>query len=469
MWLVVPWARGAVTVTTLVSFDDSNGSIPWGGLVQGGDGSFYGTTSIGGAYGLGTVFRMSPTGTLTTLHSFRLDGDGGLPQAGLTLGSDGLLYGTTRDAPEYRGTVFKITTNGDLTTLVWFNGTNGASPWNGALIQAGDEGFLGMTADGGNTNTTPHGYGTVFGITPNGSFTNLHLFDYTTGCCPYGGLVEGVDGNFYGTTSSGGRLGGGTVFKLTPSGLHTELASFSHLGTNGLVPFSALVQGRDGDFYGTTTQGGASYGDPTSVNSGGFGTVFKISPGGDLSTLFSFHGTNGAYPYASLTEGVDGNFYGVTLWGGAFTNQLFLGGSYAGYGTIFRITPKGVFTSLVSFAGTNGAGVLGSLVLGKDGHFYGTTQRGGGHGLGTVFRLDIYPPPAIACPAIDPGMETNGFALTIRGPANSRWTINCSTQMPPRWFPLTNFTMPSSPPMFRFVDLEATNVQRFYEVIPRGD
>src|SRR5438445_809555 len=201
MWLVVPWAHGDVTLSTLLSFDGANGSEPWDGLVQGRDCSFYGTTSFCCAYGYGTVFR----------------------------------------------------------------------------------------------------------ITQNGLFKTLHFFDHTTGDNPYGGLVEGVDGNFYGTTSSGGRLFGGTVFKLTPSGLHTELASFSYRGTNGLDPFSALLQGRDGDFYGTTTQGGASCGDPTSVNGQGFGTLFKITPGGKLTTLFSFYGTNGAYPYASLTEGVDGN------------------------------------------------------------------------------------------------------------------------------------------------------------------
>ena len=399
MWLVVPWARGDVTLSTLLSFDGANGSEPWGGLVQGRDGSFYGTTSFGGAYGSGTVFRMTPTGTLTTLHSFGPDSDGAVPQAGLTLGTDGLLYGTTRDAPPYRGTVFKITTNGVLTTLVRFNGNDGASPWNGALVQGSDGSFFGMTSQGGNTNTYPFGYGTVFMITQNGLFTTLHFFDHTTGDTPYGGLAEGVNGNFYGTTSSGGRLLGGTVFKLTPSGLHTELASFSYRGTNGLDPFSALLQGRDGDFYGTTTQGGASYGDPTSVNGEGFGTVFKITTGGELTTLFSFHGTNGAYPYASLTEGVDGNFYGVTLSGGAFTNQLFPGsGGYAGYGTAFRITTNGVFTSLTSFAGTNGAEVLGNLTLGKDGHFYGTTIRGGAYDLGTVFRLDVSSAPTITCP-----------------------------------------------------------------------
>jgi uncharacterized repeat protein (TIGR03803 family) len=132
--------------------------------------------------------------------------------------------------------------------------------------------------------------------------------------------------------------------------------------------------------------------------------------------LFSFHGTNGAYPYASLTEGVDGNFYGVTLSGGAFTNQLFPGGGYAGYGTAFRITTNGVFTSLASFAGTNGAEVLGNLTLGQDGQFYGTTIRGGANDLGTVFRLHVSSPPTITCP--QPATVQCGSAVQVRVQVN---------------------------------------------------
>src|SRR6185295_15263019 len=329
-----------VTLTRLVSFDGVNGLQPWGGLVQAADGNFYGIASFGGDNGAGTVFKMSLAGAITTLHSFRWDTNGAVPQAGLTLGQDGHLYGTTRDAPpDHNGTVFRITTNGVLTTLVRFNGNNGAAPWNGLLIQGSDGIFFGTTANGGNTNTYPWGYGTVFKVTPSGQLTTLHAFDYPGGDIPYGGLIEGVDGNFYGMTSGGGQLGGGTVFKLTPDGKHTQLASFSYLGTNGLTPFSALLQGRDGSFYGVTTQGGQSYGNPDSVNRQGFGTIFKITQSGQLTTLFSFHGTNGAYPYASLVEGRDGRLYGVTLSGGASTNQLFPGSDgYAGYGTAFRIT-----------------------------------------------------------------------------------------------------------------------------------
>jgi len=321
----------------------------------------------------------------------------------LVQGADGDLYGTTLFGPNSRspGTVFKITTNGVLTTLFSFTGINGAQPWNGALIQGSDGFFYGTTESGG-ISGIPLGGGTIFRISASGVFNSLFSFDITSGITPYGGLVEGRDGNFYGTTSSlggaGGSLASGTVFKITPHGALTPLALF--WGTNGYSPFSAVIQGKDGNFYGTTTQGGASYGNLNSVNGQGFGTIFKMTPNGALTTLFSFSGTNGSYPYASLAQGNDGNFYGVTLSGGAYTNQLFPGsGGYAGYGTAFRIATNGTLTTLVSFAGTNGAEVLASLTLGKDGKFYGATQKGGEHDRGTVFRLSIPSPPVIRCPA----------------------------------------------------------------------
>jgi uncharacterized repeat protein (TIGR03803 family) len=164
-------------------------------------------------------------------------------------------------------------------------------------------------------------------------------------------------------------------------------------------PYSALLQADDGNLYGTTTQGGESYGNPRSVNGNGFGTIFKLSPSGALTTLYAFHGTNGSYPYSSLVQGSDGNLYGTTMSGGAYTNELFeTGGGYAGYGTLFKISTNGDFTTLVSFERTNGAQILGSLMQSKDGGFYGTTTRGGAYDLGTVFRLTVPSAPTIICP-----------------------------------------------------------------------
>ena len=181
---------------------------------------------------------------------------------------------------------------------------------------------------------------------------------------PEAGLVQGSDGNFYGTTYVGGANGDGTVFKTTPSGTLTTLYSFA--GSDGDTPVAGLVQSRDGNFYGTTSAGG--------VNDGG--TVFKITPSGTLTTLYSFagNGSDGANPFAELVQGSDGNFYGTTLSGGENND-----------GTVFKITPSGTLTTLYSFAGSDGDQAYAGLVQGSDGNFYGTTYAGGAnyewHGL----------------------------------------------------------------------------------------
>lgn len=454
-WLVTTSVSAEVTLTTLVSFNGGNGSEPWCALVQGADRNFYGTTSFGGASGGGTVFKMSPAGTITTLYSFGPTNANGAqtPQAGLTFGADGQLYGTTRDAArDFYGTIFRITPDGDLTLLFSFHGSDGAHPWAGALVQGSDGSFYGTTASGGNL-TPPPGAGTVFRVGTNGAFNSLHQFNFTDGFSPYGGLVEGPGENLYGATCGGGLHAAGTIFKISLNGYITTLVTFD--GTNGFGPFSALLQGPDGNFYGTTTQGGSSYGDPRSVNGEGFGTIFKMTPEGRLTTLFSFDGTNGSYPYASLTEGKDGYLYGTTLSGGAYTNELFPSATgYAGYGTVFRIATNGELTTLISFDNTNGAEPIASLVLGADGRFYGTTIMGGGNNLGTVFRLDIPSPLTVSCSApatVECGVpadviahvsDANGNALAVV------WTINGDIVQ-------TNMVPAGNPPSAADVSLSA--------------
>src|SRR5208283_2798495 len=211
---------------TLVSFGDTNGMFPQAGLTLGNDGNFYGTTSQGGSNGYGTVFNVTTNGVLTTLVSFG-DTNGISPQAALTLGADGNFYGTTSG-----GTVYKVTTNGMLTTLASFATTNGAWPL-AALTLDNDGNFYGTTIDGGNTNFMfPFGMGTVFRVTTNGTLTTLVYFAYTNGANPWGALTLGTDGNFYGTTDAGGNTnidnvwGAGTVFKVTANGVLTTLVSF---------------------------------------------------------------------------------------------------------------------------------------------------------------------------------------------------------------------------------------------------
>ena len=289
----------------------ADGATPLAGLVQGSDGNFYGTTYAGGDSNHGTIFKITPTGTLTTLHSF-IGTDGASPDANLVQGGDGNFYGTTGNGgiTSSNGTVFKITPSGTLTTLYFFSGTDGSGP-NGLVLDS-DGNYYSTAFGGGSSND-----GTVFKITPTGTLTTLYSFSGADGLNPRAGLALGSDGNFYGTTRSGGTGNDGTVFKITPSGTLTMLHSFS--GIDGLDPWSsALVQGSDGNFYGTTVNGGA-------LNNG---TVFQITPTGMLTTLYSFTGgVDGSGPDGSLVQGSDGNVYGTTAGGGG-----------CGPGAVFKIS-----------------------------------------------------------------------------------------------------------------------------------
>ncbi|HVM49460.1 MAG TPA: choice-of-anchor tandem repeat GloVer-containing protein [Candidatus Acidoferrum sp.] len=315
-------------LTVLVSFNGTNGSHPGGTLLRGSDGNFYGTTAYGGTNGNnGTVFQVTPAGVLTTLVSFS-GCDGKHPVAGLAQGNDGDLYGTTiLGGAQGLGTAFKITTGGLLTLLVSFNGTNGSAPF-AALVQGSDGNFYGSTEDNNVTSA-----GRAFRMTPSGVLTTLAFFTGANGLSPSAGIVLGTNGYSYGTTEFGGNLslnggnGFGTVFRMTSAGALTTLASFSGV-LNGSAPFAALVQGSEGNFYGTTAGGGAF----------GCGTVFKMTPAGALTTLVHFNGVNGNSPQAPLIQGTDGNFYGTTTYGGP-----------NGGGTVFQVTTNGVLTTLVAF------------------------------------------------------------------------------------------------------------------------
>jgi len=393
-----------VTLATLHSFGGfpgNDGANPTAGLVQGSDGNFYGTTYQGGTSNSGTVFRMSPGGSLTTVWAFHLDlnpavgdWDGINPYGGLVQDSSGYFYGTTLSGGTNNGsgTVYQITAGGSLTNLHTFAVTgdpgDGFLPEAG-LVQGSDGSFYGTTLSGGGILNA----GTVFRIDPSGNnYTILHSFtDTPDGAEPSAGLVQGTDGNFYGTTYAGGTKGDGTVFQITTNGTVTILHHFNQGIGDGAGPNGTLIQGSDGNFYGTTYTGGKY---------GGSGTVFRISSSGVYSNLYSFGAFpgDGAAPLAGLVQGSDGNFYGTTFQGG-MTNGL------AGDGTVFRISRGGVYTNLYSFVSSRGDGANpeAGLVQGYDGAFYGTTYLGGTNtpANGTVFKLVVpLNPPANQISAI---------------------------------------------------------------------
>jgi len=382
----------AQTFTTLLDFDSGNGSLPEASLIQASDGNFYGTTYRGGKYNFGTIFKMTAAGTLTTLYNFCPQSgclDGSNPYGQLVQGTDGNFYGTTNTggANTYAlcttgcGTVFKLTPTGTLTTLYSFcsqtDCTDGAVPFAG-LVQGTDGNFYGTTYYGGSTTL----YGSVFEITPAGTLTTLHSFCSTiqNGQCvdgsgPRAGLTADAQGDLYGTTFYGGNYGVGAIFRITLGGSLSTVYSFcpnSNGCADGFNPDAGLTLGTDGNFYSTTYVGGVSE-----------GTVFKITPSGTLTTLYNFTGTDGATPTAGVVEGLDGNFYGTTNGGGANN-----------WGTIFNLTPAGKLTTLHSFDVSDGRTPNEALLLGSDGKFYGVSSYGGNtstctNGCGTIYSLDM--------------------------------------------------------------------------------
>ena len=260
-------ASGTLTPLHEFAGGASDGCQPFGPLVQASDGNFYGTTYLGGGStvcpgGCGTVFKMTAAGTVTILHVFCTQSncpDGYLPQAGLVQASDGNLYGETLyGGPNGYGAIFKITTSGTMTTLASFNNTDGNQP-NGGLVQGSDGNFYGTTTIGGANSS-----GTVFKMTPSGTLTTLHSFCTQSGCqdgsSPNDRLLQASDGNFYGTAVAGGAHGYGTVFAITPDGTLTTLYNFCSVGgtscTDGAYPEAGLIQATDAKLYGVTTQGG---------------------------------------------------------------------------------------------------------------------------------------------------------------------------------------------------------------------
>jgi len=297
----------------------ADGSNPFAGVISDAKGNLYGTTSGGGVYGHGVVFKVNPVGKETVLYSFTGGADGADPYAGVISDGKGNLYGTT---------------------------------------------FLGG----------PSGAGVVFTVSPEGKETVIYSFCRQANCAdgkqPPSGVISDANGNLYGTTWGGGASNEGVVFKVSPKGEETVLYSFTG-GADGANPYAGVISDAKGNLYGTTSGGGAS----------SSGVVFEVSPKGEETVLYSFctqtNCADGAHPQAGgLIFDAKGNLYGTTAGGGAWSS-----------GVVFKVSPKGQETVLYSFTdGIDGAGPLGGVIFDAKGNFYGTTS-GSYSGYGVVFKL----------------------------------------------------------------------------------
>ncbi len=359
-------AAGTTGFHTLAPF--SNNEQPRAGVITDSNGNLYGTTYGGGNFGSGTVFEISPGGTLTNLVNFNVHnappGNGSAPLGGLVMDASGNLYGTTSAGgmPQgYYGTIFKISPDGSLTYLFEnFNpSVTGATP-NSSLLLDANGNLYGTTEQGGAFGN----FGTVFELSPNGTLTTLHSFNGSDGAVSVGGLVMDSSGNLYGVTES--QVGGhGTVFKLSPNGTLTNLHSFAN-SPDGGTPAGGLIMDSSGNLFGTTSAGGAD----------GGGTVFEISSSGGYSILHSFSGNAGeGGPAGGLVMDSNGNLYGTTAGGSSL------------YGTVFELSPGGTFTTLHTFNGGDGAAPLGNLTLDGNGNLFGTTSTGSNGVYGTVWEV----------------------------------------------------------------------------------
>jgi uncharacterized repeat protein (TIGR03803 family) len=370
--------------TTIHSFNPVPvGGNPQASLIQASDGNLYGTTSSGGSNGAGTVFTISNPTTSpaeSVIYNFTGASDGGTPYASLIQASDGSLYGTTLSGGSAGyGTVFKIsnpmTSPTESVIYSFTGGSDGASP-TASLIQGSDGNLYGTTLYGG-----PGGNGTVFKISnPTASPTESVIYTFTggvDGASPSASVILASDGNFYGTTFFGGSSGWGTVFKISnPMISPTESVIYTFTGgSDGGAPSASVIEASDGNLYGTTSAGGGL---------GGWGTVFEISnpmTSPTESVIYSFTGgSDGGTPYASVILASDGNLYGTTASCGSGAN-----------GTAFKIsnpTTTPAESVIYSFAGaSDGAYPTASLIEASDGNLYGTTKAGGSSGYGTVFKI----------------------------------------------------------------------------------
>ncbi len=356
---------GATEVILHAFMPAEQGSDPQAGVTLDSAGNLYGTTYSGGISGFGSAYKIDLSGREIVLYSFAGGSDGANPAGELTADREGGLYGTTyHGGASNLGTLYKIDSFGNETVMHSFSGgSDGANPASGVVrFPNGD--LYGTTVNGGAS-----GLGIVYKIDAEGRETILHTFTGPDGASPYAGLITDGAGNLYGTTESGGTSNDGTLFKIDSAGQETVLFNFAAIGAN---PYAGVVRDEAGNFYGTTY-----------LFSGGL--VYKISPSGEGTVLFSFDLANyGGFPYSGVILDAAGNIYGTTFYGG----DQAAGNLYNGYGVVFKLDPAGQETILHTFtSGTDGAYPYAGLVEDSQGNLYGTTTKGGAGRGGTVFKI----------------------------------------------------------------------------------
>ncbi len=423
LFLLLPGVASAASFTALHSFSGPDGETPAAPLIQGTDGFFYGVAAHGGDFtvlppdGGGTAFRMDANGNVTTLHTFR-GPEGAWPNS-LIQGRDGFFYGTATlgGQPSITplnpgvGTIFRMDAAGVVTVLYVFPySILGGSSQPGPIVQGADGALYGGALGAYGTNAVG---GYVYRFDPTtGDFRRLHDFVNSDGRTPTGPLFQAGDGFFYGTTNQGGLWNSGVVYKVDALGNFVLLHSLSPLWPGeGSESKSGVIQASDGFFYGTTESG--------------YGSIFRMDAAGNFTVMHRFdpYASDGWRPVSGLIEGRDGFLYGTAPSGGRD-----LLGFPSSNGVVYRMDKSGAFTVLRSFSGPDGRKPLAALVQGTDGLLYGSTSLGGTSDLGVLFRMEPVvstpvPLPTLAQLAFSPFSVVGGQSSTgtvwLRGPAPS--------------------------------------------------